>query len=193
MTSELTNAAAAILGQSNTPMEWKPGLHINETCPKSSRAAGIKRALGLVAILTALALALNGCAIFSQGSSAKGRAAAKTAHNYIGVPYKLGGTTPKEGFDCSSLAQYVYARQGVKLPRSSAQQAKVGRRVRKSQLQPGDLVFFSTGKRGRVSHVGIYVGNDKFIHAPGRGKKTSIASLSSKYFRKTYHSARRVA
>jgi len=108
------------------------------------------------------------------------------------VPYKLGGKTPKDGFDCSGLVQYVYAGQGVKLPRSSSEQAKKGRKVKKSQLQPGDLVFFSTGKRGKVSHVGIYVGNDKFIHAPGRGKKTTKASLSAEYFKKTYHSARRV-
>ena len=157
------------------------------------RNTSLLRRLGpIVVLVTVLAVGLSGCAFFSPGSSASGRAAAKTAHKYIGVPYKLGGKNPKEGFDCSSLVQYSYARNGVKLPRSSAQQAKVGRKVKKSQLQPGDLVFFSTGRRGRVSHVGIYVGNDKFIHAPGRGKKVTKASLSSKYFTKTYHSARRV-
>lgn len=148
--------------------------------------------LRLLALLIVLPLLLNGCALFSPGPSAAGKAAAKTAHKYIGVPYKLGGGTPKEGFDCSGLVQYVYARHGVKLPRSSAEQVKKGRKVRKANLQPGDLVFFATGKRGRVSHVGIYIGNDKFIHAPGRGKKTTKASLSSKYFKKTFHSARRV-
>lgn len=155
----------------------------------------LKAALSLARLfilVPALALVLNGCGLLGFGSDNKaGRAAAKTAHKYIGVPYKLDGQNPKQGFDCSSLTQYVYAKHGIKLPRSSHQQAKFGKPVRKRFLQPGDLVFFSTGKGRRVSHVGIYIGDDKFIHAPGTGKKVTKASLSAPYFKRTYHSARR--
>ncbi|MDR1043685.1 MAG: C40 family peptidase [Candidatus Adiutrix sp.] len=139
-----------------------------------------------------LSLFLHGCGFFSFDRGGTGQSAAYTARKYIGVPYELGGQSPK-GFDCSGLTAYVYQRHGVRLPRTSAKQAKVGRAVKKSRLRPGDLVFFSTAKKGRVSHVGIYVGDGKFIHAPGSGKKVTTASLNSAYYQKTYHSARRVA
>lgn len=146
----------------------------------------------LLFLVLILAFGLSGCAIFGGRDNTTGLAASKTARKYIGTPYKYGGQSPK-GFDCSGLTAYVYKRHGVKLPRNSAKQAKIGRPVRKRNLQPGDLVFFSTAKRGRVSHVGIYVGNNKFIHAPGTGKKVTTASLTSTYYKAVYHSARRVS
>jgi len=149
------------------------------------------RAFKFLILILSLAVFLSGCGFFGNRSSVTGLAAAKTAKKYVGVPYAYGGRTPK-GFDCSGLTSYVYNRHGVKLPRSSSKQAKAGRMVRKRNLQPGDLVFFSTGKRGQVSHVGIYVGDGKFIHAPSQGKKVTTASLNDKYYKKTYHSARRV-
>jgi len=149
------------------------------------------RAIKFLILIVGLAVFLSGCGFFGNRSSSAGPAAAKTAKKYIGVPYVYGGRSPK-GFDCSGLTSYVYDRQGVKLPRSSSKQAKAGRMVRKRNLQPGDLVFFSTGKRGQVSHVGIYVGGNKFIHAPGQGKKVTTASLNDQYFKRTYHSARRI-
>ena len=142
-------------------------------------------------LIPALALVLNGCGFFTSQRSASGLAVAKTAKKYLGTPYVMGGKTPK-AFDCSGLTSYVYKKHGVALPRASSKQAKAGRYIKKRQLRPGDLVFFATGKRGRVSHVGIYVGDDKFIHAPGTGKKVTTSSLSAPYYIKTYHSARRV-
>lgn len=149
------------------------------------------KALKLFILVLGLAVFSSGCGFLGNRSSAAGLAAAQTAKKYIGTPYAYGGRSPK-GFDCSGLTLYVYDRHGVKLPRSSSKQAKAGRMVRKRNLMPGDLVFFSTGKRGRVSHVGIYIGDGKFIHAPSQGKKVCAASLNDKYYKKTYHSARRV-
>ena len=150
------------------------------------------RAVKLLLLALILSLCLTGCGLpFRQKSGATGVAASKTARDYLGAPYVYGGQTPK-GFDCSGLTSYVYKKHGVKLPRSSVKQAQAGRPVRKKNLKPGDLVFFKTGRSARVSHVGIYIGNDKFIHAPGTGKKVTTASLSSNYYKRTYHSARRV-
>lgn len=149
--------------------------------------------IGKIFLIAALALSLGGCGILSGGRGSKsGLAAAKTAKNYIGTPYVYGGRSPS-GFDCSGLTSYVYQRHGVKLPRSSTSQAKVGRKIQKGRLKPGDLVFFAqNGRRGQVNHVGIYIGDGKFIHAPSTGKKVSIAKLNDNYFKKNYHSARRV-
>lgn len=113
-----------------------------------------------------------------------------TAERLIGIPYKWGGTSPKEGFDCSGLTMVVYRLNGLDLPRTSWKQFQAGKPVGKSQLQTGDLVFFATKGGNNVSHVGIYKGNNMFIHAPKRGKTITMASLSSGYFRSRYIGAR---
>jgi cell wall-associated NlpC family hydrolase len=84
----------------------------------------------------------------------------------------------------------VYRLNGLDLPRSSRQQWKVGRRIDRKRLQKGDLVFFATRGGTRVSHVGLYTGGNKFLHAPGRGRRIQAASLSSKYYRARYVGAR---
>lgn len=112
-----------------------------------------------------------------------------TAKKYIGVPYLWGGTTPS-GFDCSGFLQYVFRQNGLSLLRTSKEQYTMGVYVAKNQLQKGDLVFFQTGSNG-ISHVGMYIGNDQFIHASSSNGVT-ISNLSNSYWIRTYYGARRV-
>ena len=114
----------------------------------------------------------------------------RTAQEYIGVPYRWGGESPRTGFDCSGLTMVVYRLNGLDLPRSSRQQWQAGTPTRRSQLAKGDLVFFATSGGRRVSHVGIYAGNDNFLHAPGKGRNIRVSSLSSKYYKSRYLGAR---
>ena len=114
-----------------------------------------------------------------------------SAMGFLGVAYRFGGTSPS-GFDCSGFMQYIFRKAfAVNLPRTSAEQANVGVAVNRSQLQPGDMVFFRTAG-SRISHVGMYIGNGRFIHAPRTGKRIEITSLSNSYWSARYATARRV-
>jgi len=115
----------------------------------------------------------------------------KTAHNYIGIPYKWGGTSPKTGFDCSGLTSTTYKKNGISIARTSSRQYRQGKAVTKNQLRKGDLVFFATGRAWRVSHVGMYIGDGKFIHAPSSGKKVRIERLNNSWYRKRFVGAKR--
>lgn len=106
----------------------------------------------------------------------RGAEVVQEAKKYMGVPYVWGGTTPK-GFDCSGLVQYVYAANNVMLPRVTTSQEYVGEMIGLNQLEPGDLVFF--GSRGATDHVGIYIGEGKYIHAPEPGDFVKITSISA--------------
>ncbi|MGE5259081.1 MAG: NlpC/P60 family protein, partial [Hyphomicrobiales bacterium] len=114
----------------------------------------------------------------------------RTAERFIGVPYKWGGESTVAGFDCSGLTMVVYQLNGLELPRTSADQWAAGTPVNERDLSQGDLVFFATRGGNKVSHVGIYLGGDNFLHAPGRGNTIQVASLSSDYFRARYLGAR---
>ncbi len=111
----------------------------------------------------------------------------------IGVNYKYGGGSPDSGFDCSGLVSHVFREvAGIVLPRDSRAMSKVGEKVGESDLQPGDLVFFNTLRRP-FSHVGIYIGEQRFIHAPSRGGEVEVSNLHSRYWQKHYNGARRVS
>lgn len=109
-----------------------------------------------------------------------------TARRFLGVPYRWGGEDRSHGFDCSGLTMVSYRLNGLNLPRNSRAQFKAGRYVSKGNLQPGDLVFFATKGGKRVTHVGMYIGKGQFIHAPRTGKTVRVASLSSRFFKRTY-------
>ncbi|MDX3907370.1 MAG: C40 family peptidase [Pigmentiphaga sp.] len=115
------------------------------------------------------------------------------ALNYLGVPYRLGGSSPEAGFDCSGLVGYV-SRQvlGLQLPRRAEEISRVGEPVKLSELQPGDLVFYNTLRR-RFSHVGIYVGDGRFVHSPSSGGVVRVESMDIAYWKKRFNGARRLA
>lgn len=115
----------------------------------------------------------------------------QTARRFIGSPYRWGGESAGRGFDCSGLTMTVYRLNGLDLPRNSRSQFNVGTPVRRDALQRGDLVFFSTSRSNRVSHVGVYTGQGKFVHAPGRGKRIRTSSMTNGYFSRRYMGARR--
>ena len=110
----------------------------------------------------------------------------------VGTPYRWGGNTPEGGFDCSGLVGYVFRSAiGLELPRVSREMAKSGELVSdKAKLAAGDLVFF--GRKGRVDHVGIYVGEGRFVHAPSRGKDVTVSSLEDGYWGNKFMQGRRV-
>ena len=112
-----------------------------------------------------------------------------TATDFLGLPYQWGGTRPAEGFDCSGLTMAVYRLNGLHLPRTSREQFRVGTAISRRDLSKGDLVFFAPS-RSRISHVGMYAGNGRFIHAPGTGKTVRFSSLNSRYYRKHFAGAR---
>jgi cell wall-associated NlpC family hydrolase len=110
----------------------------------------------------------------------------------LGVSYRFGGETPERGVDCSGLIRYVFQEvTGATLPRTSRELSRIGQKVTVADLKPGDLVFFNT-RRFAFSHVGLYLGEDRFIHAPATGREVEIANLSQAYWQKHFNGARRL-
>ena len=162
-----------------------------------------------IIILTMLALIVAGCGAplkkataprqpvvltqraFDEIASARARELALHALSHIGVPYRYGGTSPTNGFDCSGLVQYVYHQgAGVALPRNTQALSAVGAPVADT-LQPGDLVFFDT-LRKPYSHVGIYLGDQRFIHAPTTGGYVELVDMRERYWQSRFNGARRL-
>ena len=112
----------------------------------------------------------------ASARAAMSRRVVSYAKRFLGVRYVYGGSSPRSGFDCSGFVRYVYAHFGVSLPHSSYAQFTDGRRVSRRSLRPGDLVFFDG-----VGHVGLYVGNGRFIHAPHTGTRVQISTLAGWY------------
>lgn len=124
--------------------------------------------------------------------STNGQLVVETAKKYLGVPYVYGGSSPS-GFDCSGLVQYVFRELGVPINRVAADQTAHGTPISKENLQPGDVVFFhNTARYSTINHVGIYVGDGNFIHAPQTGEVVKITTLDSGYYARTFVAARRI-
>jgi len=133
--------------------------------------------------LEAIRVILGGVRVVTKVGAPAASAArvVPTAERYLGTPYRYGGTSPVTGFDCSGFVQYVFARNKVKLPRTSRQQAKIGKAMprRFQSLSPGDLVMFA--ERGEpISHVAIYAGNNRIIHASASGRAVRYDDLGTR-------------
>ncbi|MGV3654916.1 MAG: C40 family peptidase [Noviherbaspirillum sp.] len=128
-----------------------------------------------------------------QASEMAFREVAMRAMALVGIHYKYGGDSPEHGLDCSGLVRYVFKEAwGTHLPRTSREISKVGEKVSRDELQPGDLVFFNTLRR-TFSHVGIYLGDNKFIHSPTSGSSVRVESMDLAYWKKRFNGARRVS
>lgn len=170
-----------------------------------SQSANLMSVRGLVTVLV-LSLLAGGCASTTTvpGSSAeresvtsrlreptRGEQLVQVAQRFIGTPYRYGGKDPR-GFDCSGLVFYSFDQLGVAVPRTAADQRKAARPVDRDDLATGDLVFFRTKRKRPVDHVGIYVGDGRFIHAPSTGRVVSYAYLDDPYYKKRFVSAGRL-
>jgi cell wall-associated NlpC family hydrolase len=128
-----------------------------------------------------------------DSSTDPGAELARRAISLTGVRYKYGGTSPESGMDCSGLVRYVFQKTWeMDLPRTSDEISRVGRHIEMHDLQPGDLVFYNTLRR-KFSHVGIYVGDNKFVHAPTAGGKVRVESMDLSYWKKRFDGACRIS
>lgn len=152
--------------------------------------------LGLVAVM------LSGCGLLGKShleTSNRGPARGSSNHavvqsvrSVLGTPYKWGGETPREGFDCSGLMYWAFMRHGVKVPRVSWQQVNAGHKISRNDIRAGDMVFFDTGQK-RGFHVGLATGNGTFLHSPKSGSHVAESNLSGSYWYRKFLTARRVA
>jgi cell wall-associated NlpC family hydrolase len=163
-------------------------------------AAALAAALALAPVPAAaddaplLTLAGSANAVRAAASSAwdAARTLTSTALELIGIRYKWGGAKPETGLDCSGLVQFVFQQAtGVTLPRSAKEMSSLGDKVALADLQPGDLVFFNT-RRFAFSHVGIYLGDNRFIHAPRRGRDVEVTTIDQSYWQRRFNGARRL-
>jgi cell wall-associated NlpC family hydrolase len=154
--------------------------------------------LGLLAVAGARAeddppLVLQESQTLLEQASSSLEATLDKALDLLGIRYRWGGTKPESGFDCSGFVGHVFHEGlGLDLPRSARELSRTGDPVARDELQPGDLVFFNTMRRA-FSHVGIYLGDNLFVHAPHRGAYVRVEDMSGRYWTKRFNGARRVA
>ena len=161
--------------------------------------------LARICAIATIVAAMSGCAVTPEpAADIESRLPAAVAPDVIsseiallalgqlGVPYRYGGASPQQGFDCSGLVTYVYREAtGTKLPRTTEELAGEGTHVERDELHPGDLVFYDTLGR-RFSHVGIYLGEGKFVHSPSRNGVVRVEDMRVSYWRERYTGARRL-
>ena len=160
-------------------------------CRAALSALPVRTGSAAIIVLAAL---LAACAPFQRGTPGgspanPGAAALLAAESRVGAPYGYGGAGP-DAFDCSGLVAYAYRQAGISVPRTVAQQHAAAKPVSRRDLRPGDLVFFRLAGRD-VSHVGIYAGDDRFVHAPQSGGQVRTASLDDRWYRERYAGAGR--
>lgn len=136
-----------------------------------------------ITVLAIAACGSNPAVTSSSQSASAGQRAATIALDQVGVPYRYGGSTP-QGFDCSGLVQYSYSRAGVTVPRTTGQLWAESRTVERDDLRAGDILFFSI--EGKMSHVGMYLGEQRFVHAPQSGRNVTVGSLKSPFYESAY-------
>jgi cell wall-associated NlpC family hydrolase len=145
-----------------------------------------------VTVTSDSANAPSGAKSFLSGVASKAGDVVVGALNMIGVRYRWGGNTPDSGLDCSGFVRYVFQDTlGMTLPRRAEEMSRVGEKVTVSDLKPGDLVFFNTMRRS-FSHVGIYIGDNKFVHSPSTGSTIRVDDLDDGYWEKRFTGARRI-
>ena len=162
------------------------------------RSIGVVAAMALCCSVPALAAESEETGSAPGGITAAAGGYFSRAHDLLlqafaltGIKYRYGGDSPATGFDCSGFVRYVFQQIGTALPRNASEISHLGRQVDKAELQPGDLVFFNTLRRP-FSHVGIYLGDHRFIHSPSRGGTVEIVSMSHRYWERRYNGARRL-
>ena len=145
-----------------------------------AQPAGLIRGFALAITVLGIAACGSNPSTTASHSLSKGQQAATVALDQVGAPYRYGGATP-DGFDCSGLVQFSYSRAGVVVPRTTGQLWSASRTVGNEELRAGDILFFNV--EGKMSHVGMYLGKNRFVHAPQSGRTVSIASLDAPFYK----------
>ncbi|MBT8101754.1 MAG: C40 family peptidase [Gammaproteobacteria bacterium] len=163
-----------------------------------AQPARIIRSFALAITMLGLASACSSTAVswdaatprvgMDSGAPAVGARAAAIAVDQVGVPYRYGGSTPG-GFDCSGLVQYSYSQAGKRVPRTTGQLWSSTIAVQPNEMRVGDVLFFKVG--GKMSHVGLYLGRQRFVHAPSSGRRVAVASLDSPFYKSAFMRAGR--
>ena len=177
----------------NGAIGWVLSKYLSPTKPPQTRQVATRSSSRKPATRTARASASRKTLPARQSSvvSESHPAPVRRALGYLGARYRYGGSGSR-GFDCSGFTAYIYRQHGISLPHNSAAQYRVGKPVSRSELRPGDLVFFRTRGR-RISHVGIYIGDGKFVHASSARGRVRIDTLNSGYYHQRYVGARRIS